>query len=143
MNTVINAPVLLPAAVLMCWTMVMLVWLAITRLPTMSKLKIHPQKYPRTQELGAALPAEVQWKADNYNHLMEQPTIFYAAVFLLALIGEGSGLNLTLAWAYVGLRIAHSLVHATINRVLVRFTLFLLSSVILTILVVNGLLVLL
>ncbi|MCB1697011.1 MAG: MAPEG family protein [Halioglobus sp.] len=138
-----NTAILLPAAVLICWTLVMLVWLAITRLPTMSKSKIHPQKYPRTQDLGAALPAAVQWKADNYNHLMEQPTIFYATVFLLVLIGEGGGMNVILAWTYVGLRIAHSLVQATINIVMVRFTLFVLSSIILTIMAVNSLLALL
>jgi hypothetical protein len=143
MNMTTNTPILLPAAVLICWTLVMLVWLAITRVPTMNKIKMHPQKYPRTQDLGAALPAEVQWKADNYNHLMEQPTIFYATVFLLVLIGEGSGLNVVLAWAYVGLRIAHSLVQATINKVMVRFTLFVLSSIILTMMAVSCLLALL
>jgi hypothetical protein len=143
MNITTNTGVLLPAAVLICWTLLMLVWLALTRLPTMNRLKMHPQKHPRTQDLGAALPAEVQWKADNYNHLMEQPTIFYATVFLLALIGEGSGLNVILAWAYVGLRIVHSLVQVTINKVLVRFTLFVLSSIILTIMAVNCLLALL
>jgi hypothetical protein len=143
MNITTNTDILLPAAVLICWTLVMLVWMAITRLPTMNKLKMHPQKYPRTQDLGAALPAEVQWKADNYNHLMEQPTVFYATVFLLVLIGQGSGLNVILAWAYVGLRIAHSLVQVTINKVMVRFTLFLLSSIILTIMAVNCLMTLL
>ena len=143
MNMTTNTSILLPAAVLICWTLVMLVWLAITRVPTMNKIKMHPQKYPRTQDLGAALPAEVQWKADNYNHLMEQPTIFYATVFLLVLIGEGSGLNVVLAWAYVGLRIAHSLVQATINKVMVRFTLFVLSSIILTMMAVSCLLALL
>jgi hypothetical protein len=143
MNTTANTVILLPAAVLICWTLVMLFWLAITRLPTMNRLKMHPQKYPRTQDLGAALPAKVQWKADNYNHLMEQPTIFYATVFLLVLIGDVSGLNVMLAWAYVGLRIAHSLVQVTINKVMVRFTLFLLSSIILTIMAVNCLLTIL
>ena len=138
-----NTAILLPAAALICWTLVMLFWAAFTRLPTMSKLKMHPQKYPRTQDLGAALPAEVQWKADNYNHLMEQPTIFYATVFLLALIGEGSGLTVTLAWVYVGLRVAHSLVQATTNKVMVRFTLFLMSSIILTVMAVYCLLALL
>lgn len=138
-----NAPILLPVAVLIFWTLIMLGWLALTRLPTMSKMKMHPQKYPRTQDLGGALPAEVQWKADNYNHLLEQPTIFYATAFLLALIGEGSGLNLTLAWAYVGLRIAHSLVQATVNKVMVRFTLFLISTFVLTVMAVNALLALL
>ena len=143
MNMTTNTPILLPAAVLICWTLVMLFWLAITRVPTMKKIKMHPQKFPRTQDLGAALPAEVQWKADNYNHLMEQPTIFYATVFLLVLIGEGSGLSVILAWAYVGLRIAHSLVQATINKVMVRFTLFVLSSIILTMMAVSCLLALL
>ena len=143
MNMTTNTPILLPAAVLICWTLVMLFWLAITRVPTMNKIKMHPQKYPRTQDLGTALPAEVQWKADNYNHLMEQPTIFYATVFLLVLIGEGSGLSVILAWVYVGLRIAHSLVQATINKVMVRFTLFVLSSIILTMMAVSCLLALL
>ena len=143
MNITIDTAILLPAAALICWTLVMLFWMALTRLPTMSKLKMHPQKYPRTQDLGAALPAEVQWKADNYNHLLEQPTIFYATVFLLALVGEGAGLNVTLAWVYVGLRIAHSLVQATTNKVMVRFTLFLLSSIVLIIMAVNCLLALL
>jgi hypothetical protein len=143
MNTTANTVILLPAAVLICWTLVMLFWLAITRLPTMNRLKMHPQKYPRTQDLGAALPAKVQWKADNYNHLMEQPTIFYATVFLLVLIGDVSGLNVMLAWAYVGIRIAHSLVQVTINKVMVRFTLFVLSSIILTIMAVSCLLAIL
>lgn len=143
MNITIDTAILLPAAALICWTLVMLFWMALTRLPTMSKLKMHPQKYPRTQDLGAALPAEVQWKADNYNHLLEQPTIFYATVFLLALIGEGSGMTVTLAWVYVGLRVAHSLVQATTNKVMVRFTLFLLSSIILTVMAVYCLLALL
>jgi hypothetical protein len=143
MNIFINTDILLPAVVLICWTLLMLVWLAVTRVPTMSRLKMHPQKYPRTQDLGAALPAKVQWKADNYNHLMEQPTLFYATVFLLVLIGEGSQLNVILAWAYVGLRIAHSLVQVTINKVMVRFTFFILSSIILAVMAVNCLLAIL
>ncbi|ORE89413.1 hypothetical protein ATO7_06020 [Oceanococcus atlanticus] len=132
-----SSPILLPVAVLVLWSLIMLGWLALTRLPTMKRLRMHPQKFPRTQDLGAALPAEVQWKADNYNHLMEQPTIFYAAALSLAMIGAGSGINLVLAWAYVGLRIVHSLVHATSNKVLVRFNLFLLSTAVLMALAVR------
>ena len=143
MNLTAQSPILLPAAVLVCWTLIMMIWMAVTRVPTMRALRMHPQKYPRTQDLGGALPANVQWKADNYNHLLEQPTIFYAAVLMLALIGEGSGVNLVLAWAYVGLRIVHSLVHATVNRVMWRFNLFGLSSLALLILAVNLLLALL
>lgn len=134
------APILLPVATLILWSLIMLGWLALTRLPTMTRLRMHPQKFPRTQDLGAALPAEVQWKADNYNHLMEQPTLFYAAALALALIGQGSGVNLILAWAYVGLRIVHSLVHATSNKVLVRFNIFVLSTVVLLALAIRLLL---
>lgn len=131
MTPIANAPILLPAAVLIAWTLVMLSWLAVTRVPTMRKLRMHPQKYPRTQDLGGALPPEVQWKADNYNHLHEQPTLFYAIVLSLALVGAGTGFNLWLAWAYVALRIVHSLIHATINRVMWRFNVFGLASLVL------------
>lgn len=74
------------------------------------------------------LPPAVRWKADNYNHLMEQPTIFYAAALALALMGQGDGLNLMLAWAYVGLRVVHSLWQALTNVIEVRFVLFALST---------------
>lgn len=77
----------------------------------------------------ATLPPQVRWKADNYNHLMEQPTVFYAAAFSLALLGRGQGAPLALAWSYVGLRIAHSLLQATWNKIEVRFSLFALSSI--------------
>ena len=83
------------------------------------------------------MPAKIQWSADNYNHLMEQPTLFYAAALCAAIMGIGDGLNLTLAWTYVGLRIAHSLVHATVNIVLLRFSLFFLSSLALLWMAVN------
>ena len=76
----------------------------------------------------ATLPPHVRWKADNYNHLMEQPTVFYAAAFSLALLERGQGAPLALAWGYVGLRIVHSVLQATWNKIEARFTLFALSS---------------
>jgi hypothetical protein len=77
----------------------------------------------------ATLPAQVRWKADNYNHLMEQPTVFYALAISLALLGEGKDLHLYLAWSYVLLRIMHSLVQVTINKIELRFLLYLLSNI--------------
>ena len=74
------------------------------------------------------LQEQVQWKAHNYNHLMEQPTLFYAITLSLALLGAGGGFNLYLAWAYVVLRVLHSLVQGTINLIAYRFALFALSS---------------
>ncbi|MGJ8669612.1 MAG: MAPEG family protein [Oceanococcus sp.] len=126
-----NSPILLPLAILVLWSIFMLFWTAGVRVPAMIKLRMHPQKYPRTQDLSAALPANVQWKADNYNHLMEQPTLFYAVVLALAVMGEGSTVNLVLAWAYVVSRIIHSLIHATTNTVIHRFRVFIMGTLIL------------
>jgi hypothetical protein len=78
--------------------------------------------------LDGVVEDHVQWKAHNYNHLMEQPTLFYAIAITLALLGDGDGINLYLAWAYVGFRVAHSLIHAITNVVRTRFYLFLAAS---------------
>ena len=128
---VINSPIFAPAIVLVLWSLVMLGWLAITRLPAMAKAGIQLTTVvgSRGVNLEGVLPDRINWKAHNYAHLMEQPTLFYATVIILGVIGQGDGLNLQLAWAYVVLRIVHSVVQATWNRVAVRFTLFSLSTV--------------
>ena len=133
------APILAPVFTLVLWTLVMLAWLAATRLPYMSAQKMPPEAGERTSELGAKLPRHIQSKADNYNHLLEQPTAFYATAIGSAMIGLGDGLNLYLAWGYVVLRIVHSLVHSTSNNVMVRFTIFLLSTVCLLVMAANSL----
>jgi len=79
-------------------------------------------------DLDELLPPEVQWKAHNYNHLLTEPTLFYAICVVLILSAQDYGLNLTIAWAYVILRVLHSLVQVTVNRVIIRFSLFALSS---------------
>jgi len=126
----IGMEILKPLAVLAGWTMLMWVWMYATRLPAMSKAKIDAKDMVggTGKDLDAVLPGKIQWIAHNYNHLHEAPTVFYAVALALALIGQGDGLNATLGWVYVGLRIAHSLVQATVNRVMVRFLLFALSS---------------
>ena len=97
-----------------------------------------PEQGERTLELEAKLPKRIQSKADNYNHLLEQPTAFYATAIASAMIGLGEGLNLNLAWALVVIRVVHSLVQATINKVMLRFGLFLLSSIVLLALAINA-----
>lgn len=118
-----------PVIALVVWSMVMWVWLYATRIPAIraSKLKLDPTA-PRGEQMST-LPPNVRWKADNYNHLMEQPTLFYALAISLALIGEGGGINLYFAWAYVALRVVHSLVQSLINIIELRFVLFALSNV--------------
>ena len=128
----VQAEILKPMAVLAMWTMIMWVWMYATRIPAINKLP-KPTEADADQGwtgsmLEGLLPREVQWKAHNYNHLHEAPTVFYAVALALAMIGAGDGLNATIAWAYVGLRIVHSIYQSTINRVPLRFILFALSS---------------
>ena len=122
--------VLRPVTALAAWTMVMWVWMYATRLPAMRAAKIRPDDLVQgpKKSLDDFLPPHVQWKAHNYNHLHEQPTIFYALMFFVALTGGGDGTALSIAWAYVASRVLHSLVQATINRVVVRFALFVAGS---------------
>ncbi len=122
--------ILAPLALLALWTMVMWGWMYATRIPAMARAKIDAKNLVGSTggSLDAVLPPQVQWKAHNYNHLMEQPTVFYAVALALALGGMGDGVNAALGWAYAGLRIAHSLVQVTVNRVIVRFALFALGS---------------
>ena len=123
---------LTPVLVLVAWTLVMWIWMYATRIPAMKEAGIDPQDaaYPGTWSHRLRRPS-VRSVADNYNHLHEQPTIFYALMFFAALTGGGDPFALGLAWAYVLLRIVHSLVQATFNRVVVRFSVFALASLVL------------
>lgn len=136
----IGMDILQPVVVLLAWTMVMWVWMYATRIPAMLKAGIDAKGMVGSTgaSLRAQLPDTVSWKADNYNHLHEAPTVFYAVAIVLAVIGHGDGMNATIAWAYTGLRIAHSIVQATINRVALRFALFALSSIALMVLIFHA-----
>ena len=117
-----------PIVALAAWTHVMWLWMYATRIPAIraAQMKLDPDA-PRGEQ-AATLPPRVRWKADNYNHLMEQPTVFYAVTIVLALVGA-NGWVLVAAWIYVALRVVHSLVQATWNKIAVRFSLFALSSI--------------
>lgn len=125
-----HSAILQPVVVLIAWTLVMLLWMLVTRLPAMraSGIDLSRLKGTKPADADQGLPATVQWKAHNYNHLHEQPVLFYAVSLVIAFTGTGDGVNAWLAWAYVGLRIAHSVWQATVNQVSVRFALFLLAS---------------
>jgi len=126
---------LTPVLALVAWTLVMWFWMYATRLPAMKEAGIDPQDaaYPGTW--AHRLRPGVRSVADNYNHLHEQPTIFYALMFFAAITGGGDATALTLAWAYVALRVVHSLVQATFNRVIVRFSVFSLATLVLVVMV--------
>jgi hypothetical protein len=139
-----TSEILKPVTVLALWTMVMWLWLYATRLPAMKRAKIDAINMVGStgkglrDDLIAGGEVRASWVADNYNHLHEAPTVFYAVALALAIMGAGNGLNATIAWVYVALRILHSLVQVLSNRVVVRFAIFMLSSLCLVGLCLNA-----
>ncbi|MEI9993949.1 MAG: MAPEG family protein [Rhizomicrobium sp.] len=121
---------LTPVLALIVWSLIVWVWMYATRLPAIQAAKIDPQLARHPGALDS-LPSGVRQVADNYNHLMEQPTIFYAMVFYIVLAAHSDLTHIYLAWAYVALRVLHSLVQNTVNAVPVRFGVFALSTFVL------------
>ena len=125
------SPILIPVVALVAWTLLIMLWMLVTRLGEFKRLGVTLTNIPdgaRGVDLEGKAEAKAQWKSHNYNHLMEQPTIFYAIAITLALMDFGSGLNYWLAWGYVGFRVIHSLIQCTVNTVRYRLALFSLAS---------------
>lgn len=124
------SPILMPVVALAAWSLIMMIWMYSVRFPAMRRkgISLKGRVGSKTGSLEGVVEDHVNWKAHNYNHLMEQPTLFYAICLTLALLHFGGGINLYLAWGYVGFRVAHSLVQATSNVVRTRFYLFLAAS---------------
>jgi hypothetical protein len=139
-----NSAILQPVVALAVWTMIIWLWMYATRIPAMNRAKIDGINMVGStgkglrEELVAKGEERASWVADNYNHLHEAPTVFYAVALVLAMIGQGDSLNATIAWVYVALRVAHSLVQILSNRVLVRFAIFVLSTIALLMLVTHA-----
>lgn len=139
-----HSAILEPVVGLAVWTMLVWLWMYVTRIPAMNRAGLDGKTMVGTtgrslrDDLVAKGETRASWVADNYNHLHEAPTVFYAICIVLAMIGQGDNLNATIAWVYVGLRIAHSLVQTLSNRVLIRFALFALSSIALIMLVAHA-----
>lgn len=133
---------MVPLLVLVCWTLVMWAWMYATRIPAMRKAKINPAKMKEKSEMDV-LPRSVRQIADNYNHLHEQPVIFYALITYSHLVGVGDAINIGFAWTYVILRIAHSLVQATSNYIPLRFGLFTLATLCIVVIAIRNVIALL
>lgn len=124
-------------------SLVMFVWMYATRLPAFGKAKLDPQEAMHPGTYHDRIPSEVRRVADNYNHLMEAPTVFYAVAIAIVILGLADPLHAWCAWAFLALRVVHSLVQATINKVALRFALFAFSWVALGTMIVRGLLAIL
>ncbi|WP_281784247.1 MAPEG family protein [Sinimarinibacterium flocculans] len=127
-----------PVIALVMWTFIMWLWMYVTRLPAIQKMKLKMDPHVPPRDLMNQLPATVRWKADNYNHLFEMPTLFYAVALSLAMLGDATSWSVNLAWTYVTLRVIHSLFQSTVNKIEVRFSIFALSSTVLFALTVRA-----
>ncbi len=137
-----QAQMLAPAAVLVVWSLIVMLWIIPTRFGAIAKIK-DKSSLPkgdglRGGDIDPHLPPKATWPAHNYTHLHEQPTAFYAAVVILAMMGPAA-LDVLLAWVYVGVRIVHSLWQILVNKIPVRFVLFLISSIALIVLAIRAL----
>ena len=136
-----QSPILAPVVALVGWTLLIMIWMVVTRFAAMRRKGISLKGRVGGRG-GAALEGvvedEVMWKAHNYMHLVEQPTLFYAIALTLAIGHAGGGYSAILAWAYVILRVAHSLVQTTVNIVAYRFLLWSLASLALIGLVIQA-----
>ena len=130
-----------PILTLIAWTFVMWIWMYATRIPAMRAANVDVNELSRTGGT-LVLPPEVARVADNYNHLHEQPTIFYALALAAHVAGAVDAVSIGMAWAYVALRIVHSLIQATANIIMLRFTVFSIASVVLLILLLRTMLML-
>ncbi|MEZ5996530.1 MAG: MAPEG family protein [Hyphomonadaceae bacterium] len=126
-----------PVVALAAWSLIMLIWLYATRIPAMSAAKVKPGSATKAEM--EALPGWATNVANNYNHLMEQPTIFYALCFALHLLDQANDINIGLAWLYVAIRVVHSLFQATLNIIVVRFLIFVAGSIVLGMLAYHAL----
>ena len=135
-----QAQMLAPATVLVIWTLLMCVWMAATRLPAVSKMGGLANAKPggRGADLEGVIDDRINWKSHNYTHLLEQPTLFYVVVVIIAIMGALPH-DVLFAWAYVAIRIVHSLWQATVNKLPVRFALFVLSTLCLLVLAIHAL----
>ncbi|TKA79652.1 hypothetical protein B0A55_03438 [Friedmanniomyces simplex] len=124
-------PLLGPLVGLASWSFIMEAWMYAYRIPALSKYNVDVSPNMSTQDMNKNIPRSLQWPADNYNHLMEQPTVFYAVTLALDRLGVQDDVTVGLAWTYLGLRVVHSLVQATRNPIMIRFQIFLCSSVVL------------
>jgi hypothetical protein len=133
-----SQPLLGPVVALVLWSAVVWAWMYATRIPAIARarMRLDPNR-PRGEQMNE-LPPAVRWKADNYNHLMEQPTLFYATALALAVLGDASAASVALAWAYVALRVVHSVQQALVNHIPSRFALFFVSSLVLWALAVRA-----
>ena len=114
------------------------IWMTVSRGRAMALAGMTLEQARHTSDLQQ-LPNPARQVADNYNHLFELPTVFYALVFYIWAMGHADPVHVACAWGFFGSRVVHSIVHGTINRVALRFPIFALGWVLIIVMSVREL----
>lgn len=128
MSVNVNA-IFLPALAMVALTIVVWFRMYTSRIAEMKRERIHPQAVATSAQMSARLTDTRA--ADNFRNLFELPVLFYVALLLLASTGHATTTTLVLAWLFVALRAAHSLIHCSYNRVIHRFYAYLAGGIVL------------
>ena len=124
-------PLLAPMLSMMGLTAVVWLFMYVRRLGHMLGHGIDAQRVSSPQKMAELIPEAVERSANNLRNLFELPVLFYALCLLFSQQGWAGPMDAQLAWAFVGLRGLHSLVHCTVNIVNARFAFYALSSIVL------------
>ena len=116
-------PLLIPLLAQVALTFIMMLVMYRKRVNEMKTKRIHPQR-TKTRSVALGVLTDSESAANNYSNLFESPVLFYTAILLTLIL-------VSLAWLYVASRYLHSFIHATYNRVMHRFSVFVFSSFIL------------
>ena len=128
----LSTAILLPLFTLAGWTALVLLLIGFTRVRAGQRRQIVPDDFKYGE--SAAVPPQVSIPNRNYMNLLELPVLFYVVCVLLYVSAASTPLMLGLAWAYVALRVVHSLIHLTYNQVIHRLIVFVASNVTLLVL---------
>jgi len=123
--------ILNPMLAMMAWSGLIVAILLMTRIPVVIKQWGNLQFAKHSDELRPKMSEKFRYVTDNYNHIFEQPTLFYAVLIYIQLASASNQMNISLAWAYVSLRMVHSSIQLTSNNVSWRAASFATSSLIL------------
>ena len=121
---------------LMILTIVVWIYMYYLRLSFIARNKIDPQSLATSEEVVGLIPANINTPSENLINLFELPVLFYATCLYLYVTLQVDISNLVLAYAFLVLRIGHSVIHCTYNKVMHRFYLYILSSMILWVFII-------
>lgn len=128
----IERAILFPALAMVALTIVVWFRMYTSRVAAMRRERIHPQAVATSAQMAARITDSRA--SDNFRNLFELPVLFYVALLVLASIDQVSPVTLLLAWLFVALRVLHSAIHCTYNRVVHRFYAYLAGGMVLWVL---------